>query len=252
MKKIIRFIWAIYFFLWFLAIFILFYPLFLFFLSDKKHYPKAHKLRAIWGRIIMFFSGLIPKTQFEEPLNRNGQYIFVANHFSYLDILSLNVQCGQYFRFLAKAELGKFPLFGLFFRTIDISVNRKSVKDSVTSFNLCNDALKSGDSLGIFPEGGIHPTAPKLSAFKSGAFRLAIENKVAIVPVTIIDNWKRLPGGGLDNGGTPGLMRMVVHKPIETASLSEADLYKLIEQTRNIIKNTFDKFNFETENGNNR
>lgn len=193
----------------------------------------------------MFFSGLRPTTTFEQPLHKKEQYIFVANHFSYLDILSLNVQLGQYFRFLAKSELSKIPLFKIFFRTIDISVDRKSARASVTAFQLADESLKAGDSLGIFPEGGIANQVPNMVKFKTGAFKLAIINKIKIVPVSIVDNWKRLPQGGLTEGGTPGKMRMVVHAPIETSNLTMNDLQSLIEQTHSTIQNTLDKLNFE-------
>lgn len=245
MRMALRYIWAVYFFLWFLIIFILFHPVFLILLSNPKYYPAAHKLRAIWGRLIMAFSGLFPRTTYEEPLNKNEQYIFVANHFSYLDILSLNVQVKFYFRFLAKKELGDIPLFGIFFRTVDIAVNRKSVRDSVTAFQLAEKALLAGDSLGIFPEGGIANQVPKMIKFKTGAFRLAIQHNIKIVPITIADNWKRLPQGGLSDGGTPGKMRVIVHKPIDTTSLTISDLSNLMSNTRDIIQKRFDSLNFE-------
>lgn len=244
MRLILRYIWAVYFFIWFLIIFLVFYPLFLILLRAPKTYPQAHKLRAVWGRLIMFFSGLFPRTTYEEKLDPSKQYIFVANHFSYLDILSLNVQVNFYFRFLAKKELGDIPLFGIFFRTVDIAVNRKSIRDSVTAYQLAEKALMNGDSLGIFPEGGIANQVPKMVKFKTGAFRLAIEHNIPVVPVTIADNWKRLPQGGLKNGGTPGKMRVVIHKPIDTSQLTIADLQRLMSNTHEIIQKQFDSLNF--------
>lgn len=230
-----------------MLVFLLFYPIFYVLLRNEKNYAAAHKLRAIWGKIIMFFSGLRGTTTYEEKLDPNQQYIFVANHFSYLDILSLNVQVNHYFRFLAKSELSKIPLFGIFFRTIDIAVNRKSVRDSVTAFQLADDAVAAGNSLGIFPEGGIANQVPKMVKFKTGAFRIAIKHQVPVVPVAIIDNWKRLPQGGLDSGGTPGKMRVVVHKPIPTKDMNADDLSQLMEMAHQTIQNTFDKLNFAAQ-----
>lgn len=190
----------------------------------------------------MFLSGLRPKTTFETELDRNGQYIFFANHFSYLDILSLNVQLPYYFRFLAKSELGDIPLFKIFFRTIDIPVQRNSVKQSFLSFEKAGHALDHGDSLGIFPEGGIGKSVPKMIRFKSGAFRLAMEHNVLLVPVTILDNWVRLPGGGLDSGGVPGPMRMIVHKPLNPSDFHTAE--ELARKGYEIIQNTIDDYTF--------
>jgi 1-acyl-sn-glycerol-3-phosphate acyltransferase len=213
-------------------------------LKNPKHHAKAHKLRALWGRTIMFFCGLFPRTTYEEPLDKKEQYIFVANHFSYMDILSLNVQVKFFFRFLAKKELAKIPLFGIFFRTIDIAVNRNSVRDSVTALQLAEKALLNGDSLGIFPEGGIANQVPKMIKFKTGAFRLAIEHNIKIVPITLADNWKRLPQGGFHSGGTPGKMRVVVHKPIDTSNIDMSQLGELMSNTHQIIQKRFDSLNF--------
>ncbi|MCB9241088.1 MAG: 1-acyl-sn-glycerol-3-phosphate acyltransferase [Flavobacteriales bacterium] len=243
--RILRFTWAIYFLLLFIVFFLLFYPFFRIFLYRRNRYPIAHKLRAIWGRIIMFLSGLIPSTTYEEPLSKDQSYVFVANHFSYLDILSLNVQVHHYFRFMAKSELGNIPLFKIFFRTIDISVNRKSTRASAKAFSYANRALAEGDSLGIFPEGGIGESVPIMRRFKPGAFRMAVENNVPIVPVSILDNFKRMPGGGLDNGGTPGKMRVVVHKPIQTNAIELDEIPALMDQVYHIIQNTINTANFD-------
>lgn len=245
MIRVLRLLWAIYFLLLFVVFFLLLYPLFRIFLFKRSRYRTAHKLRAIWGYIIMTLSGLFPKTHFKQKLEKGATYVFVANHFSYLDILSLNVQLGHYFRFMAKSELRKIPLFGIFFRTIDISVNRKSRSDSVYAFEYANRVIQEGDSLGIFPEGGIGNKIPKMKAFKSGAFKLAVQNNIPIVPISILDNWKRMPDGGLENGGSPGLMRMVVHEIIETRDLTEADLPLLMERVYNIIQKTIDNPTFE-------
>lgn len=243
----LRFAWAGYFLFLFCIFFLIFSPLFYVLLSKRKWYPAAHRLRAIWGHLIMFFSGLWPSRTGAEHLKKGETYVFAANHFSYLDILSMNVQVPAYFRFLAKSELGKIPLFGIFFRTIDIPVDRKSVRASHQAFILGAQALREGDSLGIFPEGGIRPSAPKMGSMKSGAFKLAIEAQVPIVPVAILDNWKRLPVGGLHNGGTPGRMRIVIHEPVPTDGLTLEDLPSLAEQVSGIIQNTFDKHNFASK-----
>jgi 1-acyl-sn-glycerol-3-phosphate acyltransferase len=198
----------------------------------------------------MYASGLWPITIQKSKLDKNKAYVFVANHFSYLDILSLNVQVPHYFRFMAKSELGKIPLFKIFFGTIDISVNRSSIKDSHKAFTYADEALQQGESLGIFPEGRIGNNVPTMSRFKNGAFKLAIENNIAVVPVSILDNWKRLPDGGLESGGTPGKMRVIVHEPINTDQLTLNDMNALSDKVFDIIQNTFNEFNFASKNEN--
>lgn len=190
----------------------------------------------------MLLSGLRPSTEYEVELDKNKTYIFFANHFSYLDILSLNVQIPVYFRFLAKSELASIPLFKIFFRTIDIPVERNNIKGAFASFENARVAASAGDSLGIFPEGGIGTTVPVMRRFKTGAFRLAMENNIQLIPVTIVDNWKRLPGGGFESGGTPGKMRMYVHKPIEPAEFNS--LEELTKHAYLVIQEKFNALNF--------
>ena len=72
--------------------------------------------------------------------------------------------------------------------------------------------VNEGVGITIYPEGGIPDNSVKLQKFKNGAFRMAIEQNVDMVPVTFIDNKKRFPSGKL--AGCPGLLRVYVHKPI--------------------------------------
>lgn len=230
-----RYVWAVYFLLCFVVFFILFYPLFLLFLSKKKWYPLAHRLRGIWGGILMLLTGILPSVKFEEKLDRNKTYILAPNHFSYLDIVTVNVLIPVYFNFMAKSDLAEIPVFGIFFRTIDIPVNRKSPTGSHKAFIEAGKRLREGVSMLIFPEGKIGPDVPEMGNFKVGAFRLAIENNIPIVPVTILDNHKRMKSGGFENGGTPGRMRVIVHKPVYVDGLTMEDIPVLQKQIRQII-----------------
>ncbi len=243
MNKILRYAWAVYFLLCFVLIFLLLYPLFLILLSKKKWYPKAHALRRFWGRTLMLICGLQPQTEYEEALDSNKTYIFTPNHFSYLDILSVNVQMPYYFNFMAKSELGTIPLFKIFFKTIDVPVERNSISGAKLAYRLANERLSEGVSLLNFPEGGIGETVPKMRNFKLGAFKMAIEQGVEIVPITIADNWKRLPSGGLESGGTPGKMRMYVHRPINTSNLKDGDEHQLASMVYSIIEDKFKEMN---------
>lgn len=238
MSRIVRFLkltWAIYFLICFVILFLLLYPFFLIFLSRIQWYPMAHKLRAIWGRMLMFLTGIVPKVEFEQTLDKKGTYIFAPNHFSYLDILSVNVLIPVYFNFMAKHSLNKIPLFNIFFRTIDIPVDRASNKSSHRAFTEAGKRLQQGTSLLLFPEGKIGSTVPQMSHFKLGAFRLAIENGVPIVPVTILDNYERMPDDGITAGGSPGRMRIYVHKPVPVDGLTVPDARRLAEKVFDII-----------------
>lgn len=226
--------------------FLITYPILYIFLSKKKWYPLAHQYRRVWGRFITFFGGLRQKVSQEEELT-DGPYVIVSNHTSYLDIISTTCCVPVYFNYMAKMELAKVPLFGIFFRTIDIAVNRKSVRESVDSFNEATERLNNGTSIMIFPEGTIGKQVPKLRKFKSGAFKMAIDNKTPILPVTILDNYKRLPDTGLFSG-SPGKMRIHIHRPIEVNDLKVEDQEALKNRVYSIIEDKLIQENIIHEN----
>lgn len=241
--KILRYLWAVYFFIWFIVIFLLFYPAFLVLLSNPKWYPKAHTLRRIWGWNLLKLTGIHSKVTYEELLDKKQTFVFTPNHFSYFDIVSVNTQMPFYFSFMAKKELSNIPLFKIFFKTIDIPVDRQSRDGSFKAYLMANKKLKEGTSILNFPEGGIGTSVPKMRKFKLGPFKMAIENGVDVVPITIADNWKRLPSGGLMEGGTPGRMRLHIHRPISTKNLKPSDAQQLADQVYSIIEEKFNQMN---------
>jgi 1-acyl-sn-glycerol-3-phosphate acyltransferase len=241
--KALKKLWTIYFFIWFLILFLILYPGFVVLLSQKKWYRKAHTLRRFWGKILMAITGLYGKVEYETPLDKDATYVFTPNHFSYFDIVSVNTQMRHFFSFMAKKELADIPLFRIFFRTIDMPVDRKNKEGAKRAYYLAHKKLKSGISLLNFPEGGIGPQVPAMRNFKLGPFKLAMEHGLDVVPITLPDNWKRLPCGEFVPAGSPGKMRMFVHRPISTKSLKTGDEVELAERVYAIIEQKFNEMN---------
>jgi len=242
-KKGLKYAWTIYFFICFVLVFLLLYPIFFVLLSKERWYPKAHSLRRVWGNILMKLTGLKGNTAYEEALDNKKTYIFTPNHFSYFDIVSVNTQMPYYFSFMAKMELSKIPLFKIFFRTIDMPVDRSSKAGAKRAYSMAHEKLNKGISLLNFPEGGIGPQVPQMRAFKLGPFKIAIEHGLEIVPITLPDNWRRLPCGEFVPQGTPGRMRMHVHRPISTDGLKMKNEKKLADQVYRIIETKFNEMN---------
>ncbi len=143
---------------------------------------------------------------------------------------------------MGKAELRNVPMFNIFFRRMNISVNRSSVKDSHKAYKRARKDLSKGISLAIFPEATIPPFSPELGPFKNGAFKLAIEMQVPIVPITFLDNWRLFPDREKEKMLVkPGLSRIVIHKAIPTVGLTENDANLLRDQIRDIIRDTLEK-----------
>lgn len=120
---------------------------------------------------------------------------------------------------MGKEELRNNPILGIFFRTIDISVSRNSKISAFRAMKKASENLAQGMSLIIFPEGKIDDAyPPTLQEFKNGPFRLAIENNIPIVPVSI-KVWKIFWDDGFKFGSRPGIVDVFVHKPILTSNL---------------------------------
>lgn len=217
------------------------YPLFLLLLSHKSLYRGAHLLRKIWGAYLLTLCGMRFKAEFEVPLDRNKTYIFAPNHSSYLDIPALTVMLPFYLNFMAKEELKKVPFFGIFFYTIDIAVNRKNAIKAHKAFLKATERLKNGASLLMFPEGTITASAPALGRFKDGPFKMAIDNQVEIVPVTLPDNFYRFADDG-NFAATPGKMRMYVHRPIPVAHLNVQQVDELKQEVFRIIESKLEAY----------
>lgn len=138
---------------------------------------------------------------------------------------------------MGKDELLKNPVLKIFFKTIDIPVNRESKISAFRAFKRAGENLEQGMSLIIFPEGkiddGHYP--PKLMPFKNGPFRLAIEKKIPIVPVSLTNIWKRMWDDGAKYGSTPGICDIYVHKPVLTTNLTINDSDELKDRIFELI-----------------
>lgn len=111
-------------------------------------------------------------------------------------------------------SVSKIPIFGLMFKRLHVMVDRDSLKSRAESIVQCRVALNNGNNLVIFPEGGIlTKEPPHMVRFKDGAFRLAVEEGVPLVPVTMPNNFLILP----DDGSLLFKIKpckMIVHEPL--------------------------------------
>lgn len=233
--RLVNKIWLVWAGLWFVLWFLLLYPLFYILLWNRSTYRYAHELRKVWGKLSSITGFILPFIHYETPLPKNTQLVFCPNHMSYLDI----VTCGTYLPgfnfFMGKMELTKVPLFNIWFKSLDIPVKRESIKNAHNAFIKAGEQMDLlGANLIIYPEGRIPDDAPNIKfPFKPGAFRIAIEKQIPIVPVTLLDNLKRFDSNTLN--GSPGRMRMLVHTPIETKGLSMDDVSMLQQKVYDVL-----------------
>ncbi len=161
--------------------------------------------------------------------------MFVSNHTSMTDVLlMLYVVKDNPFVFVGKKELSKIPIFGFFFKRVCIMVDRGNSKSRMKVFELAQQRIQQGLSICIFPEGGVpDDESIVLDSFKDGAFRLAIEHQIPIVPMSFIDNKERFPFRFFS--GSMGKMRVIVHPIIETNNKEQIDKAVMREEVRNLI-----------------
>lgn len=140
------------------------------------------------------------------------------------------------FKFVGKSQLRKIPLFGLMYNKLHITVNRSSYRSRGESLLKARTALNDGFNLGFFPEGGIRlKEFPHMVNFQDGAFRLAAEYKVPIVPVTFCDNYSILPDDRIFLiKRVP--CRVVYHQPILAKGDSDEEIRKLKADVHRVIQ----------------
>jgi 1-acyl-sn-glycerol-3-phosphate acyltransferase len=237
--KIFKF-WVVFCFIFtFLAIF----PFFVLFAQRESWKKYGHFMNKFWAHVVFWSCGLRTDVRFKFKPDPKGQYIFCANHSSYLDIPTLCYSLPGYFVLMGKASLAKAPLFGYMFTSFYIAVDRSKSKSRADAITKSKEAIDKGYGLGIFPEGTIpRENLPHMLPFKDGAFRIAIEKGVPIVPVAIMNNWKILPD---DGSFTPRLHPMitVVCEPIITKGLTMDDVNRIKQQTYDTIHTELKRFN---------
>ena len=212
---------------------IVMFPLLIISISREQWYPYFFKMARLWSKFILIGMGFGYKIIKDETPEPKKSYMFVANHTSMADIMLMLVASKNPFVFVGKAELAKIPLFGFFYKRTCILVDRSSAKSRQAVFLRAQRRLKQGLSICIFPEGGVPEEHILLDAFKDGAFRLAINHQIPVVPVTFYDNKKRFSYTFFSGG--PGKMRAKIHKFLKTEGLTIEDTKPLNEKTRTLI-----------------
>lgn len=241
LKKVHR-IWYL---LCVLFFFILLFPL-LYVLTrhPDKHYSTIASLRRIISVLGTTFSGIFFKIEYESDIDWSKPYIICPNHTSILDITAITFMCPQAFSFMGKVELLRNPVTRIFFKSIDIVVDRKSKISAFKAFKKADNLVKTGKSIVIFPEGKIDDEyPPRLHEFKSGSFKLAVDNQIQILPVVIQDAWQTLWDSGNKFGSKPGIIHIKVLAPINTKDMTSAQADEIQSLVYDKMSAHWDKFN---------
>ncbi|MEH6536936.1 MAG: lysophospholipid acyltransferase family protein [Psychroserpens sp.] len=217
------------------------FPFLVISILKESWYPFFFKIARFWARFILIGMGFRIKIEHEQIPERAKSYMFVANHTSMADIMLMLVTVKNPFVFVGKKELAKIPLFGFFYKRTSILVDRSSLKSRQAVFLRAQRRLKQGMSICIFPEGGVPDEDIILDKFKDGAFRMAINHEISIVPITFGDNKKRFSYTFFS--GSPGKMRAKVHKFISTEGLTIEDTKRVNAESHALLSSQLEAFN---------
>jgi len=238
--RLLRYLYTGYAMLWFGLSFLVFFIL----LLIPVCWPRQHHLVGVfnrwWARLLFFLCAIPVELEWRFTRNPRQQYIFCPNHFSYLDIPVMGLNPHNTI-FVGKNDLEKIPLFGFMYRKLHITVNRKRLKSKFETFVKSCRAIDEGKSLVIFPEGGIiSEREPVMASLKDGAFRVAIEKQIPLVPVTLPFNRLILPADEFLLRW--GKVKVIFHEPLKTEGLTLHDLEHLKKQMYTTIQNELNRY----------
>ena len=242
--KLIQYPLWIFYRVWFyvlvgLTIVILF-PLLLVSILKSSWYPFFFKLARIWAKCILIGMGFYWRVKWTQKLEKGQSYIFVANHTSMTDIMLMLVIVKDHpFVFVGKKELARIPLFGFFYKRTCILVDRSNAKSRQAVFKSAQKRIENGLSICIFPEGGVPDESVTLDRFKMGAFRLALDHQLPLVPISFLDNKKRLSYTFFS--GSPGKMRAVGHSFFKPENYQKESIKKMSNEVYNLLLNSLER-----------
>jgi len=189
-----------------------------------------------WAKLNCLAALVFVKVKNKKNIIPGQSYVVVANHQSLFDILALVGWLNIDLRWVAKASLKKIPMFGIASVKMDhIFIDRSNPHAALETLDNAKKKIVNGTSVMFFPE-GTRSKDGNLKEFKSGAFKMAIDLGIPILPITIRGTRHILPVGTMDL--VPGSAEIIIHSPINVDTYSHDSLMDLIQETRTAIKST--------------
>ena len=186
------------------------------------------------GRNWLRLSGMKVLVSGQEHLDPNETYVFVSNHRSYLDTATLFAYTGRRLGLLAKKELLNVPILGVGMGFVNImAIDRSNRERALKTVEAATARIRSGRSFGVFAE-GTRAKPGEFLAFKKGAFYMAAQAGVSIVPVAI-KNTDHLMGKGTGEAKS-GTIEMIMLPPVSTAGVAtDTEVKQLVDRVHLII-----------------
>ena len=187
-----------------------------------------------WARLIARLTPMRVEVEGREHVDPDQSYVVVANHVSQYDIPLIYGFCGLDLRWVMKAEIGKLPFIAQGCRALGhIFIDRSNPDQARAAINASVADLPEGTGVLFFPE-GTRSRDGRLRKFRKGAFRVAVDRGLPILPMTVVGTRELLPPGSLSI--RPGSARLIIHPPIQPGGgpVDEA-VAELCRRTRAVI-----------------
>ena len=195
-----------------------------------------YRLCMLWGDIWFFLVFIFHRNYYEQPLEKNRQYIFVINHISYLDAPIIVKAIRRPIRALGKTEMATVPVFGFIYKYAVVRVDRSSPENRAKSVRNMMSILKKGISIVVFPEGTFNMTPKPLKDFYDGAFRVAIDTQTPIKPILFLKAYDRMNYRSIFSMN-PGKNRAIYLEQIPVDGLTQKDLPALKQKVYDLMGN---------------
>lgn len=192
-----------------------------------------HFIAKYWARIVSTLLLIRVKVYGKENVDPYKSYVFAANHQSLVDIFIIYGWLPNVFNWVMKANLIKIPFVGLACKAAGhIFIDRSTPLEANKSIEKAKQKLKNGTSIVIFPE-GTRTYDGSMAKFKRGAFRIAGDLMLPIVPVTLKGSFERLKRS--EKMFTPGKVEMYIHSPIDVKEYLPDNQSELMQKTWDVI-----------------
>jgi len=235
--RLLQFLYSLYAFLLFAVVILLLAPIVALSMpfGRIRGANMMYDIFRVLAQSMLYLIGIHHTTRYAGPRpDPHEQYIFVANHISYLDAIVIIPSVKHHFRPIGKYELLKIPIFGFIYKFCVITVNRSNAEDRARSLDDLRKVLARGISIVVFPEGTFNESKNALKEMYDGAFKLAVETGKRIQPILLLDTFDRLHFKSIFLL-TPGRSRAVYIDPINPNDYPDADAKGLKAITENLM-----------------
>lgn len=234
-KTVLIFVWSLWCGIVFFGLLTIYLPIIILppLLKNEKLKRQTWQSLRYVAKLILFLWGIKVEIKNKHLIDANSQFVYVPNHRSYLDAMVVGSSIPNHVKYLGKAEILKWPILGFILKHYHIAVQRNDAGSRSLSLEQMNELVKSGASLCIFPEGTCNTTTSLLKKFHEGAFKIAVPNKIPIVPITLIGTGELMPRSGLML--RPGKIILYWHEPISTKDFKFEDIPMLVDKVKQTL-----------------